>query len=149
VVRYTAEKNIALFQRHGIFTESEAKAREHIALDEYCNTIKIEAATMLEMYNRQIFPSILRIEKEFTQVINEKNQLKVSTEVEMIYLNKISDAIIKTNELKTKLSDGLIKFMTIDNLLERAKFCCDEILILMKELRLYCDRLESRMPKRL
>ena len=52
------EKNIRLFSKHGVFTESEMKSRYEILLENYCKVIHIEALTMLDMAKRDILPSI-------------------------------------------------------------------------------------------
>ncbi len=53
-----SDKNLALFGRHGIFTEDELRSRYEIQTEEYCNTLHIEALTMLEMSRRAILPAM-------------------------------------------------------------------------------------------
>ncbi|MGN1345476.1 MAG: glutamine synthetase III, partial [Eubacteriales bacterium] len=42
---FLAEKNIRLFARHNVYTETEMRSRYEIILENYCKTIRIEAAT--------------------------------------------------------------------------------------------------------
>ena len=49
---FDAEKNLALFARHGVYSASEVRARKEIAFEEYAKTIRIEADTMLDMLAR-------------------------------------------------------------------------------------------------
>ena len=55
---YIAEKNIELFTRHKVYSETELRARYHIKLDGYCKVLHIEALTMLDMVRREILPAV-------------------------------------------------------------------------------------------
>ena len=44
---YIAEKNIAMFSRHGVLTRDELEARYNIHLDNYCKVMTIEGNTLL------------------------------------------------------------------------------------------------------
>ena len=52
-------KNVALFEKYGIFTEAEMRSRSEIMLDNYCKTLHIEALTMIDMTKKSILPSVL------------------------------------------------------------------------------------------
>lgn len=52
----TDEKNVKLFQKHRIFTETEVHSRYEIKMEGYCKVIGIEALTMLELTRKQILP---------------------------------------------------------------------------------------------
>ncbi|MFR5796822.1 MAG: glutamine synthetase type III, partial [Christensenellales bacterium] len=43
LLRYTEAKNVAMFARHGIYTETEIKSRQDINMEEYAKVIHIEA----------------------------------------------------------------------------------------------------------
>ena len=45
----TDEKNVKLFQKHRIFTETEVRSRYEMKMEGYCKVISIEALTMLEL----------------------------------------------------------------------------------------------------
>lgn len=51
------QKNIDLFVRHKVFTETEMRSRCEIMLENYCKLIVIEAETMLEMIRKDIVPA--------------------------------------------------------------------------------------------
>ena len=54
---YTAEKNVVLFTKHGIFTREEMEARREIHMENYCHMLSIEANTMADMIKRDILPA--------------------------------------------------------------------------------------------
>ena len=55
--RMLDEKNIELFSRHGVFSESEMRARREIQLENYTKIIHIEALTMLDMARHDMLPA--------------------------------------------------------------------------------------------
>ncbi len=54
---FVADKNIALFTKHGVFTEAEMRSRCEIMLEGYSKLIAIEADTMVEMVRKDIIPA--------------------------------------------------------------------------------------------
>lgn len=52
------EKNIRVFTRHHILSETEIHSRCDILLEHYSKTISIEALTMLEMIRKEILPAV-------------------------------------------------------------------------------------------
>ncbi|MBO7217465.1 MAG: glutamine synthetase III, partial [Clostridia bacterium] len=60
------EKNIALFETHKVYSETELKSRYEILLDNYSKVINIEALTMIDMVHRDILPAASRFVKELT-----------------------------------------------------------------------------------
>lgn len=57
LLRYTEAKNVAMFARHGIYTETEIKSRQDINMEEYAKVIHIEALTSLDMLGKMIVPA--------------------------------------------------------------------------------------------
>lgn len=51
------QKNIALFEKMGVFTAVECEARKNILLDHYTGTVEMEALTMIDMINQHVIPS--------------------------------------------------------------------------------------------
>ena len=56
---YISQKNIDLVTKHGIFTESEFRARYEIHMQSYKKVIAIEARTCVDMVLHQILPAAL------------------------------------------------------------------------------------------
>jgi glutamine synthetase len=55
--RLTAEKNVALFEKMGVFTVAELTARQDVLHDHYTGTVELEALTMIDMISQHIIPS--------------------------------------------------------------------------------------------
>ncbi len=54
----TEEKNIRLFTRFGVLSETEIYARQEILYENYAKVLHIEAQTMLLMASREIIPAV-------------------------------------------------------------------------------------------
>jgi glutamine synthetase len=74
----TAEKNLALFERHKVYTEAEARSRCEILLDNYSKLISIEALTMLDMTKKDILPAVSRFENALADAYLAKKSVLAS-----------------------------------------------------------------------
>jgi glutamine synthetase len=69
---YIQPRHIELFSRHHVFTEEELRARNEIHLENYCEVVGIEARTMTDMVNRNIFPAVSRFSGDMARTIGFK-----------------------------------------------------------------------------
>jgi len=56
--RFTAPKNVALFESLGVFNAAECEARQTVLLSHYVGTVECEAATLVDMINQHVIPSV-------------------------------------------------------------------------------------------
>ena len=109
---YTDEKNIKLFEKHGVYTKLELESRKEILLEKYCQTINIEALTMLEMVKKDIIPAICNYSKDLTEGALAKKNLSsdIDVSLETSLVSKISSLSAclskKTAELDKVLLDA-------------------------------------------
>ena len=101
---YIAEKNVALFTKHKIFTPEELRSRYEILMENYCKTLHIEAATMAEMARQEIFPSVLHYMQDLAGTIQSKKA--VSSEISTMSEETLLRALTKQADL---LSESLVK----------------------------------------
>ena len=64
---YLADKNVALFTKHRVYTRTEMEARYEIHLENYSKVLNIEALTMLEMARRDIMPAVSSYLRELSE----------------------------------------------------------------------------------
>ena len=69
----TTPKNMALFEKHGIYSKAELYARQEIMLENYCKVLRIEASTMVEMAQCDILPAVIGYGKTLADAINAKS----------------------------------------------------------------------------
>ncbi|MCL2566011.1 MAG: glutamine synthetase III [Defluviitaleaceae bacterium] len=142
---YILPKNIAMFERHGIFSESEIRSRYEIMLEMYEKTIKIEAAAMREMVKRSIIPSTIEYMKIISETILYKSQLTINPtcELEEKLILKLSNLSKELYRHIEALENGLDETKNENDNLKRALLYQTKILEKMQELRKTIDELEK------
>ncbi len=147
---YLDEKNISLFDRHGVFTGTELKSRYEIMLDRYVKTLDIEAKTMLVIAKKQILPAVFGFEKDLAKEITLKRGLadvcpELSANKELGLLKNVSAGADEAFAAAEKLESDLVKADEISGGYERAVFHKNEIKNDMEALRSVCDKLETEV----
>ena len=89
---YISQKNIDLVTRHGIFTETEFRARYEIHLESYCKLLHIEAMTMIDMIRHQILPAASSYAGFLCNTISAKEAVPVACRTERALASRISEA---------------------------------------------------------
>lgn len=146
---YTDEKNIKLFEKHGVYTKLELESRKEILLEKYCQTINIEALTMLEMVKKDIIPAICNYSKDLTQGALAKKNLSsdIDVSLETSLVSKISSLSACLSKKTAELDKVLLDAKDIEDSEELAKFYHDTILSQMNEVRAIADELETIVGK--
>ena len=142
-------KNVELFTKHHVFSETELYSRYEILMENYCKTIHIEALTMIDMVKKNIIPSILKYQGDIAQIANSKKQLNpaIQCELEEKLLSNISRL---GNYLYAKLDtleSSVLNAKNHTDLLEMAKYYRESIFINMQHLRGVVDELETLVGK--
>ena len=145
---YTAKKNIDVFTKHGIFTESEMRAREEILYEEYSKTVNVEGNTIVEMINKKIIPSVLKYVSSLTETALAKKSLisSINTGIE-------ENLILKLTNLNQTLSAQCMELQaSLESApkFDMAKQCADYYKVnvwdKMNEMRKVIDEIEANMP---
>ena len=145
---YLDPKNIALFERHKIFTESELRSRYEILIENYNNVNSIEAYTMLSIVRKQILPSALEYTRFLSETLNAKKMAmeEADTSVEKDLIQMLS-SITANAHRKTRALHEAMKQSVREDKQEEAYFFKNTILPLMEDLRSDCDQLETYVAK--
>lgn len=145
LIHYCDEKNVALFERHRIYSLKEMESRLEISLDEYKKAIHIEALTMIEMLRRQILPSAMRFCSSLASSLEVKERNGLHVNADKLLCLKLSalcdDLLAKTDELDECVS-------ACPSEVESAAFyAADKIIVKMEEARKISDELEKMTDK--
>ena len=142
---YLAEKNIALFTRHRVYSEAEIRARYEIKLDNYCKVLRIEAATMLDMVRRDILPAASAYAKCLVDTALAKKTLssRIDYSFEAEEALKISELTALAVGKTRVLEDSLREVKALDDTLAQARCYKDAVMANMEELRAVIDELET------
>ncbi len=147
---FVEDRSISLFEKHNVFTENEMRSRYEIKLENYSNTIRIEAKTLIDMLNRQFLPALASTVDERIVMAKHKKEFvrpRLATSEEEKCIEKLSSAyedLCKNTEI---LGNEVSKAEKIADPLEKAKYYQRVILKFMNELRSIADECENYIPK--
>ena len=140
---FTDEKNISLFGKFGVMSETEMRSRREIFFESYRKIKNIEARTMLEMTIRDIIPAVSKYVGVLSESVNAKlsvsKTLNVSAERDLI--EKLSDLLSSTYEAYGALER--VEKIAITKADEEAAFYYkDNVIPKMEALRRLVDSME-------
>ena len=146
---FVNSKNVELFTKHHVLSETELYSRYEILLDNYSKTIHIEALTMIDLAKKEIIPAILGYQGEIAEIANNKKKLSSSIQccLEENILNKISAL---GNSLYSKLEDlekSVLDAKLHTEALDLAKYYREPVFMNMQQLRAVVDELETLVSK--
>lgn len=136
-------KNIELFEKHNIFTKAEVESRVEILLENYSTTISIEAATMLDMFHKDILPAITTYNEDLTKAVLDKKAAGVSAGFEGALADKLSKLGGEMYASSLKLEEGLKEAAEIGDSEKQALYYHDTVLEEMGKLRSAVDAAEA------
>ena len=138
---FVEPKNVKLFTKHGIFTESEIDSRYEILLENYVKTLHIEAKTLVDMLYHEFLPGTLKYTDTLAQSIIIKKQAVEGICVKALEdsLKTISANYSKLYELGEKLKSDVLTAEGIEDYLEAANYYKDTILADMASIREIAD----------
>ncbi len=145
------DKNIELFERHNIFNKEELKAREEIAIEDYCKKLVIEIKTMISMVNTLYLPAVSTYMNELstlTKNLLEISKIKNLPTLNDSVLNKLIDLYNQTIEANEDLTNSLKEIENMPNTYEKGNKIRDEILNKMNKLRNCVDSMEIITAKK-
>ena len=146
---FIEDKNVKLFTKHHIFTESEIRSRYEILLENYSKTIHIEAKTMLDMVNHQFLPALMKTIDDTLTVANKKKAFDeaLTCKAEKSIIGKLSAAYDDIYDAVQILAADTAKAEAMEDGLELAKFYQATILEDMGKVRSLADEAEELIPE--
>ncbi len=140
---YTDPKNVAMFERQGIYTLPEMEARKESILEEYYKVVHIEALTMLDMAKTEIMPAVLTYSNELANTLLAKKQLGgipcTAEEKLLKNISTLNDTMSDNIDALTEVLDAAASCTTAE---ETACYYRNTVLPAMDALRAAADALE-------
>lgn len=136
----TTPQVCALYERHGVLTCDELRARQEIYFEQYCKTVATEANLVIRMARTIIYPAAMRYMGELARTAASMKSLDLPAEQET--LRNVSHDCQALLELTAKLENEMEKAGQAANSQAAARQYCDSILPLMLALRQHADQLE-------
>jgi len=143
------EKNIQLFKKFGIYSETEIKSRFEIHNENYSKIVNIEAETMLEMVKKLYLPAASRFGTELAESIGTKKAAFAGVDVtyEEDLLKKVASLTGEIYKKVTVLDKAVADAKEISDASQLAFHYRESVLASMNELRAVVDQLEVITPK--
>ena len=143
---FRSEKNIALFEKHGIYRRNEVDARTEIYIENYCKKIHIEAITMTDMARSMILPAVTTYVNELSQTA--LNLISLGIKPDNTVLERLTALYKETVKNTFKLEEITQKLDTMPENLQKAEACRDEVIPAMEALRKSADEMELLTAKK-
>ncbi|MCQ2353057.1 MAG: glutamine synthetase III [Victivallaceae bacterium] len=131
----TQDKNIALFEKYGVFNRRELESRYEVSLEDYLRRIHIEGSVALEIATSMILPAVRGEYEKCVRALAEAKQADVKAGMQAvrrdaeIFGKGCDDLVVQTATLRKALADKQ-----------------DEIIPAMQALREVVDQLEKVVP---
>ncbi len=141
---FTDEKNIKLFGKFSVMSETEMLSRREIFFESYRKIKNIEARTMLEMTMRDIIPAVSKYIGTLSEAVNAKlavsKNINVSAECDII--EKLSDLLSSTYDAYSALERVEKTAISKSSDEEAAFYYKDSVIPKMDALRRLVDSME-------
>ena len=143
-------KNVELFHRNRVLSETELHARYEIMLRHYAMEVKIEALTMLDMIRKDVLPAVSRFTGELVATAREKGKVcgKESCRYEKDLTERLSALIEQAWEDAASLEKAVEETNGGLTTEEFALVCWKKLLPVMESLRRSADAMETVTDKK-
>ena len=142
---YLSDKNIELVTKHGIFNESEFRARYAIQLEAYCKIVRIEAKTSIDMVMQQILPAAVSYTSVLCESAISKKSIGLTCKAETDLASRLSAT---TDTLYEKCEKLRADLAVVPENIEAATMYYNEVIVVdMEALRSEADLLEQLTDK--
>ncbi|MCB9176535.1 MAG: glutamine synthetase III [Caldilineae bacterium] len=142
---WCSEANIALYERHGVFTASEAVSRSHVEHEIYCAKINVEAIATRDIAMTMILPAAMEHQKRLAESIVALSQAdpQADTSAQREVLALSTRAITELKHAVDALLHAQAAVEASDeDPIHKAPRYRDEILPAMVQIREHADLLE-------
>ena len=139
----TAEKNVEVFTKFGVYSEVELHARQEINYENYSKIINIEALTTSDMAKTEILPAVMKYSKDICDMAASKKAVGIEPSVELSIAGKVNTLTVSLSEKIDALNSAIVKAQGISDIPEQARVYCDEVFVAMQSLRAVADELET------
>lgn len=140
---FTSDKNVELFTRNGIFSETEMLSRREVMLENYAKVVNIEAHTLIDMVKRDLLPAIIRYSNSVCTSLQSKTALGVRAKAEKQLLELLSgltddiwDQVERLEDATANASEGGVTSAS-------AEMFSKDVLASMNDLRNSVDQAEA------
>ncbi len=142
---FKADKNVALFAKHKVFTKEEVDSRCELLLENYIKVLTIEAQTMIGMVKRDVLPAAVAYSAELSKSALDKKSLsdEISTAYETALASKLSKLCECLYNNVSDLETAVLDSKDVEDTDACAKYFSDTVFEKMCLVRQAADELET------
>ncbi|MBQ9282449.1 MAG: glutamine synthetase III [Treponema sp.] len=141
---YLDAKNIEMFTKYGVYSESEMKSHHEVKLEKYSKVLNIEVNTMLDMIYKDILPAsyayMSAVAESASKVMSIVPNAKCSAQANLV--KKISALADKLDSEAQKLEKVHNEAVAIADVPKQARFYVDKVIPQMEATRKIADQIE-------
>ncbi len=140
----TAEKNVRLFEMHGVMNAAELASRREILFENYEKVVNIEACTMIDMAMKDYIPAVNAYIAEVAAVKEAKtSSIGYSCRMETELLTRLCSLVEQAYDLTEHLKAETASAASEREVEAKAVAFKDRVLPVMAELRAAVDAMEE------
>ncbi|OJF77495.1 MAG: glutamine synthetase type III [Treponema sp. CETP13] len=137
-------KNIAFFEKFGVYSKAELESRYEILMENYSKELHIEALTSLEMIKRDILPAVTDFLSDTAMAVeNVKSVSKSACKSQLETIETVSALSDTLYEKTEKFDSIMLKANSISDVIEQACYYADTVITAMVDIRSVVDELET------
>ncbi len=144
---YKLDKNIKVFEKHGVFTERELISRMEILQENYTKVVTIEAKTMVDMAVKTVYPAVNAYIADLCAIADNKSVYGADVSADKELICSLSTANAAMYAAVAELKVAIAEVENITAVEESSKFCAYRILPLMEKVRAFADGMERETAK--
>ena len=142
---YIDRKNVDLFTKHAVLTETEMRARYEIHLENYCKVSAIEANTLLDMAQRRILPAVARYTGDLAKGMAHKQEADLAgfCRIEDYLIRQVSFQGGQLLDVCQDLAQALEKAPAADSGIDAARYYREQVVNRTQKAGELVSQLES------
>ncbi len=144
---YLKPQTIQLFEKTGVLTERELRARYNILMENYILSTQIEARVLSDMAVNHIIPIAIEYQNRLIENVLKMKQLFPSSYEDLLgnrldIIQAISEHINQIKTLVNQMNNLKQQAENIDDITEKAKIYSSQIFPFFDKIREHIDQLE-------
>ncbi len=141
-----SRKAVLLFEKYGVLSERELRARVEVLWLQYNTTIGIEARTLVSMLRTMVLPAALRYQTEVAQAVAAAQSAGVDFEDTWGQLQDLVRLVDRLRATTTVAANEERERETIQDAERQGLHCRDKLVPAMARARAAADALEAILP---
>ncbi len=138
---------VALFNKYGVLSPTELKAREEVKYENYSKVINNEALTMIDMARKQFIPAVIKYTKSLADTVLAVKAAGCDADVQAGILAQVSDLLKEAKAALSELEKVAAEAAQQEEGKVQARFFNEVVFKAMDALRAPVDKLEMIVDK--